>query len=99
MRKRAAEHRTWYVYILECRGRSLYTGITTDPSRRLIAHQRGAARYTSYNPPVRITYTERLPTKSAALKREAQIKRWPRGKKLALIASAPHHCSRRPHSA
>ena len=86
--ERARIKRMWYVYLLECRGRSLYTGITNDLARRFKEHQRATTRYTSYNPPVRITYTERLATKSAALKREAQIKRWPRAKKLALIDMA-----------
>ena len=76
----------WYVYILECKNKSLYTGMTNNLERRFKAHQNKSARYTSYNPPLRIIYTEKSPTKSEALKREAEIKHWPRVKKLALIS-------------
>jgi putative endonuclease len=82
----------WYVYILRCKNRSLYTGITTDPDRRFRAHLNGGARYTSYNPPVCIVYREALETKSLALKREAEIKSWTREKKLVLIKSQKGGC-------
>jgi len=76
----------WYVYILECKDSSLYTGVTSDLERRFKEHQKKTAHYTSYNPPKSIVYTEQFPTKSEALKREAQLKGWTRRKKLALIA-------------
>ena len=75
----------WYVYILECKNKSLYTGITTDLERRFNEHKEKSARYTSYNPPLRILYKETASTRSKALKREALIKSWPRKKKLELI--------------
>ena len=76
----------YYVYILECENKALYTGITTDLSRRLARHKAGeGGRYTSYNRPVRIRYYEEHPDRSSASKREAQIKRCSRTKKLALI--------------
>ncbi len=77
----------WYVYILECSSQTLYTGVTTDIERRFKQHQRKTARYTSYNPPVRIVYAERRTSRSAALRREASIKRLTRKEKLALINS------------
>ena len=80
--------RVWYVYILECRTGTLYTGVTTDVARRFEEHRRKRARYTSYNPPIRIVHRERFRTRSSALKREAYIKRQTRAQKLALIASA-----------
>ena len=76
----------WYVYILECKDGSLYTGVTNDLERRFKEHQKGTAHYTSYNSPKSVVYTELFPTKSEALKRESQIKSWTRRKKLALIA-------------
>ena len=76
----------WHLYILECQGGSLYTGVTTDVERRFKEHHAKTTHYTSYNPPKRIAYTERFPTKTGAFKREAQIKGWTRKKKLALIA-------------
>ena len=75
----------WYIYILECNNKSLYTGITTDLARRFREHHKKTAHYTGYNPPIKIVYKESLPNKSQALKREAQIKGWTRKRKLALI--------------
>ena len=75
----------WQVYILECKNGSLYTGITCDVVRRYKEHLRGSCRYTSYNPPVKLLYTEHCFDRSGALKRECQIKSWSRSKKLALI--------------
>jgi putative endonuclease len=77
--------KVWYTYIMECKGGSLYTGITNNLERRFQEHLAKTTHYTSYNPPVRIVYKEPFPTKSEALKREAQIKSWPRRKKMALI--------------
>ena len=78
--------KTYYVYILECKNSALYTGITNDVKRRFKEHKKKTAKYTSYNPPVKIVYKEEFPNKSNAAKREAQIKSWTRRKKLALIS-------------
>jgi putative endonuclease len=79
----------WIVYVLRCRDGSLYTGITTDLRRRLAAHRAGrGARYTRARLPVRLVYRETRATRSAALRREASIKRLPRAAKLALVAGA-----------
>jgi putative endonuclease len=77
----------WYIYILKCKGGSLYTGMTNDPERRFKEHLDRKAHYTSYNPPIGLVYKEECVTRSAAAKREARIKSWTRGKKLALIQS------------
>ena len=75
----------YFVYLLECTDTTLYTGITTDVARRLKEHQEGkGARYTRTRRAVRMVYTEQQPDRSSALKREAEIKKWPREKKLAL---------------
>jgi putative endonuclease len=76
----------WHVYILECKNGFLYTGITTNMERRYKEHCRGSSRYTRYNPPVQILYTEYQPDRPEALKREFQIKSWTKKRKLALIA-------------
>jgi len=77
---------SYYVYILECDNKALYTGITTDLKRRFAKHRSGeGGRYTSYNRPVMIRYFEEHPDRSSASRREAQIKSWSRTKKLALI--------------
>lgn len=76
----------WFVYILRCRDGSLYTGATNDLTRRVQAHGDGrGAAYTRSRRPVRLVYRESRPDRSAALRREAAIKRLSRRAKLALI--------------
>ncbi|MDP1722267.1 MAG: GIY-YIG nuclease family protein [Candidatus Gottesmanbacteria bacterium] len=76
----------WFVYILLCRGGSLYTGIAKDPEKRLSEHKSGkGGAYTRSHPPVRIVYTQSVKSRSAALKREAEIKRWGRLKKIKTL--------------
>ncbi len=77
----------WLVYLLRCRDGSLYTGITNDLPRRLEAHTAGkASKYTRSRLPVRLAYQEAQRSKSAALKREAAIKRLRRAEKDRLVA-------------
>ena len=81
----------WHVYMLECADNSLYTGITTDVTRRLAEHNsqsRKAAKYTRARQPVRLVYQERAANRSAACQREAQIKTWSTHQKRAFIAAA-----------
>ena len=76
----------WYVYILRCGDNTLYTGITDDVPRRLAAHRAGkGAKYTRGRGPLELVYQERVPDKSAALRREAAIKRLKRAEKEKLI--------------
>jgi putative endonuclease len=75
-----------YVYLIECNDGSLYTGWTTDVARRVKQHNAGrGAKYTKWHRPVKLVYTEEQPTRGAAMKREATIKKWPRARKLQLI--------------
>ena len=77
---------SYYVYLLRCGDGSLYTGYTDDVERRLRVHQSGkGAKYTRSRLPVELAYSEELPDKSAALRREAAIKKMTRAEKLALI--------------
>jgi putative endonuclease len=76
----------WYVYIIYRSDNSLYTGVTTDVSRRVKAHnEKSGGSYTRIRTPVKLVYQEAQPDRSSALKREAQIKKWSRAKKLACI--------------
>ncbi|OHA41280.1 MAG: hypothetical protein A3H68_00745, partial [Candidatus Taylorbacteria bacterium RIFCSPLOWO2_02_FULL_46_40] len=76
----------YYVYIIECKDGSLYTGITTDVERRFQEHKEDAGgHYTMSKQAIKVVYTQRFPDRSSALKREAEIKGWPRRKKLELI--------------
>jgi len=73
--------------MLRCADGSLYTGITNNLEKRLGTHAAGkASRYTRSRLPVTLAYTEPRRTKSAALKREAAIKRLRRAEKDRLIA-------------
>ena len=75
------------VYILLCGDGTLYTGIARDAEKRAAVHNRGrGAKYTRSRLPVKLVYREFQPDKSAALKRELEIKAMSRSRKLALIA-------------
>jgi putative endonuclease len=75
------------VYILRTASGGLYVGSTTDLKRRLSQHARGRTCQTTANDgPVTIVYREAFETFVLARRREAQIKRWTRGKKEALIS-------------
>ena len=77
---------SWYVYILRCGDGTLYTGITDDVEKRFAAHCAGkGAKYTRGRGPLELVYTEEVEDKSAALKREIQIKKLSRQEKLNLI--------------
>jgi len=81
--------RKWFVYILKCKDKSLYTGITTDLERRFEEHRSGkGAGYTRSHKPVKIVYFEKLGNRSAALKREAKIKKLGKAEKLVLMGKA-----------
>ena len=79
----------YQVYILRCGDGTLYTGITNDLPRRLAAHSSGrGGKYTRGRLPVELVWHEEQPDKSAALRRELQIKALSRAEKLRLIAGA-----------
>lgn len=76
----------YYVYILKCGDGSLYTGITIDVARRFEEHREGkGGNYTRAKGAERIVYTEAHPDRSAALQREAAIKKLSRREKESLI--------------
>lgn len=78
--------KSWTVYILECADGTLYTGITDDLERRLKAHEAGkGAKYTRGSGPLKLRYREKMPDKSAALRREFELKRLRKCEKLAII--------------
>ncbi|MFN2215793.1 MAG: GIY-YIG nuclease family protein [Anaerolineales bacterium] len=76
----------YFCYILECCDGTFYTGWTTDPQRRTKTHNAGrGARYTRTRTPVQLVYTEELPDRAAAMKREIAIKRMDHSRKAKLI--------------
>ncbi|ABK60636.1 GIY-YIG nuclease family protein [Clostridium novyi] len=75
-----------YTYILECSDSTLYTGWTTDINKRVKTHNSGkGAKYTRARRPVTLKYYEEFKTKEEAIKRECEIKKFTRKKKLELI--------------
>lgn len=76
----------WFLYIIECKDGSLYTGITNDITRRVQKHNDGkGASYTRTRRPVKLLYYEACANRSAALIRECAVKALPRDKKILLV--------------
>ena len=76
----------WYVYMLRCGDGTLYTGMTDNVKKRFAAHCAGkGAKYTRGRGPLELVYTEAVSDKSAALRREYEIKKMSRQRKLDLI--------------
>jgi len=79
---------TWNVYLVRCRDGTLYTGVTTDPLRRLAQHNAGrGGAYTRSRVPLTLVYCEDAPDRSGALRRESAIKQLTRAEKEALVAT------------
>lgn len=77
----------YYVYCAQCEDGSIYTGSTNDLAKRLEAHKnKKGGSYTRSHPVKKFIHTEEFPTKGEALKREAEIKRMSRAKKLLLAS-------------
>jgi putative endonuclease len=77
----------WVVYMIECTDGSIYTGVTSDLEQRWAEHCGPAgSKYTGSHPPFKLLWSERHVTRFFAEKRESQIKRWTRRKKLALVS-------------
>jgi putative endonuclease len=78
---------SYYCYILRCSDDTLYCGYTDNLELRVEKHNRKkGAKYTRHRTPATLVYSEKLETKSEALKREHQIKKLTREEKLKLIS-------------
>jgi putative endonuclease len=76
----------WYIYIVECKDGTLYTGITTDINRRLSEHNSGkGARYTKNRRPVKLKALFEAKNRSEASKEEYRIKQLSKAEKLKLL--------------
>ena len=76
----------WYVYIAECKNTTLYVGIAKDVLKRIKEHNSTKkCRYTCFRKPLKLLYHEEVLNYSLARKREAEIKKFSRKKKFALI--------------
>ena len=77
----------YFVYIVRCADGTLYTGLARNPEERIKVHNAGkGAKYTRSRVPVALVYVEPCESRSAALKRERELKAWSRAKKEGLIA-------------
>jgi putative endonuclease len=77
----------WAVYLARCQDGSLYTGVTTDPQRRLAEHNAGrGAAYTRSRLPITLIYCEPVDDRSCALRREHAIRQLSRSEKERLAA-------------
>jgi putative endonuclease len=78
------KRKAWFVYMLECEGGSVYTGVAVDVQARFEAHVRGkGAKYTRARKPLRILASRRCAIRCAALRAEAALKKLERPEKLA----------------
>jgi putative endonuclease len=77
----------YVIYILKCADDTLYIGSTNNLGKRLHEHNnlKSGAHYTKIRRPVVLVYSEQAAGRSEALKRELEIKKWSREKKLALF--------------
>ena len=82
------KNKNWQVYIIQTRTGKLYTGITTNIERRFSEHKKNkGAKYFRLESPQKIIFIESRKNRSEATKREIEIKRFNRNKKLQLIES------------
>ncbi len=81
----------WFTYIIRCSDETLYTGVTTDLTRRLTEHNspKGGARYTRTRQPVQLVFAENMASRSLACRREYAIKQLSAAAKKRLIND---HC-------
>jgi len=78
--------KSWFVYILECRDGTFYTGVTDNVERRVAMHNAGrGARYTKGRTPVVLRFVEKVVGRGEAQKREAEIKRMSRKEKVEMF--------------
>lgn len=77
----------YYLYILECADRTLYTGITVDLSKRLTQHttSKRGAKYTRGRRPVKLIFSKKFSNRSVASKEESRVKKLSRRAKLEMI--------------
>jgi putative endonuclease len=78
----------WFVYIAECNDNTLYIGMTNDLDKRIKAHNTTSiCKYTRARKPITLVYSEKHKNRTSAAKREIELKKYSRAKKLDLIKS------------
>ena len=80
--------KAYWLYMVRCCDRTLYTGISNDVKARVERHNTGhGAKYTASRRPVRLVYSEKLGSLSLAMRREHAVKRMSKARKIELIGS------------
>ncbi|MCF7807524.1 MAG: GIY-YIG nuclease family protein [Candidatus Marinimicrobia bacterium] len=79
--------RTYFTYILSNKNRRLYVGMTNDMNRRLTEHRTDKKGFAAAYKMTKLVYYETFPSPNGALRRESEIKKWRREKKITLIES------------
>ena len=88
-RKKTAKEQPWFLYILECGDKTLYTGISNNVEKRFKNHCAGkGARYTKTHLPLKLMYVEKCKNRHDAILREIVVKKLSRLKKLMLISQS-----------
>lgn len=79
--------KAWFIYMLRCSDQSLYSGITTDITRRVLEHNtlKTGAKYTKGRRPVTLVYSEQTTSKSLASIRECELKKLSKKQKEELL--------------
>jgi len=77
--------RPFFTYMLRCADRSYYVGHTDDIEHRIAQHESAVGGYTATRQPIQLVWFEEFPTREEAKVVEAQLKKWTRRKKEALI--------------
>ena len=86
---KAAAKCPWFLYVAECSDGTLYVGIAKCVEARIACHNSGrGAKYTRTRGPVQVVYSEKLADIGSALRREREIKRWSRPKKISELGLA-----------
>jgi putative endonuclease len=87
MKKLPKKYSLYYLYILECQDKTLYTGITTDLQRRIREHnnRKVGAKYTRGRRPVKLVFSKKFKSRSAAQKEESRIKKMTSMEKIEII--------------
>ncbi|WP_144704880.1 GIY-YIG nuclease family protein [Fictibacillus phosphorivorans] len=80
------ENNTHYLYILECKDGSYYTGYTNDLEKRFKKHEEGkGAKYTRGRGPLKLVFQQAFPTKQEAMRMEFAVKKLNRAQKERMI--------------
>ncbi|MEI7879237.1 MAG: GIY-YIG nuclease family protein [bacterium] len=87
--QKAKKRKPWFLYLIECEDKSIYTGIAVDVTARYAAHQKGTgARYMRAHPPRKLLAVVEYTSRSAASQAEYMIKQMTAGQKRDFARSA-----------